>query len=360
MGTVRDIAKRLASPGKGILASDESPATMGKRLVKAGVENTPENRRQYRSLFYGANIGEAISGAIVHPECLDMSLDDGRTFPAALMEQGVLVGVKVDTGLEPLDGGWEGETQTKGLDDLGERLMEYKEKGASFAKWRAAIRIVKDKGVSQRAMETNARQLAEYAAVCQTHGIMPIVEPEILIDGDHSIDAFEQATRGMLAECVYQLQRRGVDLEGILLKPQMIVPGVDCQHTPAPSEIAKRTLRVLRATVPPAVPGIMFLSGGQTEYQSTRNLNMLNVVRHALEQFSVPFRLSFSFGRGLQASVLDMWSKGMPREECMRKAEEIARVNGLATWGAFFEETEGHPTLLARGGNLQETFRGMY
>ena len=349
---------------------------MGKRLVKAGFENTAEMRRQYRSLFYGATLSGAISGAILHPEGLEMHLDDGRSFVEALRSQGILVGVKVDEGLEPLQDGFEGETATKGLEGLGARLDRYKAMGASFAKWRAAIRIVKNVDsatgenvyeVSALARETNALQLAAYARICQQHGVMPIVEPEILIDGDHDEAVFGRVTKDVLAECMRELLLAGVDIEGILLKPQMIVRGVDGapgergSDASSPTGIAKRTLRVLRQTVPPGVKGIMFLSGGQTEYQSTVNLNTLNVVARAYpEAYGVPYALSFSFGRGLQASVLEMWRQGASREACMRKAEEIARVNGLAARGAFFEETGAHPTICPRDGNLQETFRGVY
>lgn len=441
----------------GILASDESPSTMGKRLVKAGKENTAENRRQYRSLFYGANLGQHISGAILHPEALDMHLDDGRTFVEALHSQGIIVGVKVDEGLEPLKDGLEGETCTKGLESLDERIDSYVNKGVRFAKWRAAFRISKSPEssectdvdhcggqescrwtVSDVTLKTNAEQLARYAKICLRKSVVPIVEPEILIDvrlvstqssasrvcrgrhlasslpmrrpllthmspthacfsrrhsftiqGDHDFNASLRITKMVLAECMHALVTAGVDLNGILLKPQMVSPGVDNKdEARSPSRIARYTLMALRETVPPAVKGIMFLSGGQTEYQSTVNLNYLNVVSKAYpDEFAVPYvfevadiaqlliwsvarcllplipsftryALSFSFGRGLQASVLEMWRRGDSVQACMNKAEEIARVNGLAARGAFFED--GHPTILPKTGNLQETFRGVY
>lgn len=382
--TLRETAARLCQPGKGILASDESPSTMGKRLVKAGKDNTAENRRQYRSLFYGAALGDSISGAILHPEALDMQLDEGVSFVEALSARGILVGVKVDEGLQPLEGGYEGETSTKGLETLGVRLEEYRTKGATFAKWRAAFRICKlpDEGdgvhysVSDVALKTNAEQLASYALQCQIHNIVPIVEPEILIDGDHDSGTCSRITKLVLVECVRALIRHDVHLGSILLKPQMVVPGVEnvdnvdggvpevggvggIGRDRDPTVVAERTLEAIRETVPPAVQGIMFLSGGQTEYQSTINLNTLNVIARACPEFRVPYALSFSFGRGLQASVLDMWSRGESKEACMKKAEEIARVNGLATRGAYVAEG-GHPTVLAKGGNLQETFRGVY
>jgi fructose-bisphosphate aldolase, class I len=363
-----EIASRLCSAGKGILASDESPSTMGKRLVKAGKDNTPETRRQYRGLFYGAELGGAISGAILHPEALDMKLDDGRSFVEALHSQGIMVGVKVDEGLEPMEascGAYEGETSTKGLETLEERLATYHEKGARFAKWRAAMPICKDEyRISRAAIEKNAAQLAAYAELCIAHGILPIVEPEILIDGDHDGGVYFVETRKVLGECMHALVQRGVRLDHILLKCQMVTPGVDWKGNGPwrdPATIARWTLDALRQTVPPAVKGIMFLSGGQTEYQSTVNLNELNVTARAFDEFAVPYRLSFSFGRGLQASVLDMWSRGESKEACMKKAEEVARVNGLAARGAFNEAVDGaHPTVLPKSGNLQESFRGVY
>jgi len=344
-------------------------------LEKHGIENTVENRRKYRSLFYSAPIGGAISGAIVFPEALDMMTDDGVNFVQALAMQGVLTGVKVDQGLEPLVRYssksnvvvYEGETCTKGLESLPGRLKEYKEKGATFAKWRAAIRICKIDDAtydsSAFCIEKNAEQLALYAKACQAEGIVPIVEPEILIDGDHTMAVCEKITAKVLQRCIIELWNTGVDLEGILLKPQMVVPGVDCQaeKNPDPSDIAMTTLRVLRQFIPPSVPGIMFLSGGQTEYQATQNLNMLNVVSKSSDEFRAPWSLSFSFGRGLQASVLSMWAERGPgsEEECKALAAKIARVNGLATQGGY-ECATNHPTIMPKGGNLQEEFRGHY
>ncbi len=374
---LRKTARQLARPGSGILASDESPNTIGKRLEKHGIENTAESRRKYRSLFYSAPIGGAISGAILFPEALEMMTDDGVNFVKALHDQGVLVGVKVDQGLDPMssfisqiDNGvvvYDGETCTKGLESLAERLKVYKEKGATFAKWRAAIRICKlDDGTydsSKFCIDTNAEQLALYAKACQQEGIVPIVEPEILIDGDHTMAVCEKITTTVLQQCIFELWNKGIDLEGILLKPQMVVPGVDCQTEkyPDPTDVATTTLRVLRGIVPPSVPGIMFLSGGQTEYQATQNLNMLNVVSKSSEEFLAPWSLSFSFGRGLQASVLSMWSDRGPgsEEECKALAGEIARVNGAATLGGY-ECLMNHPTIMPKGGNLQEEFRGHY
>ena len=368
MEEVRRVARALSAKGKGILASDESPNTIGRRLEKHGIENCEESRRKYRSLFYSASIGSAISGAILFPETLLQSTDNGIPFVQSLNDQGVLVGVKVDEGLEKLEGGLEGETRTKGLDSLADRLVMYKSQGAVFAKWRAAIRICKIKEdedrdtytCSEKALETNAIELAKYAKICHEIGVCPIVEPEILIDGDHGIVVAESISKRVLSTCITYLWRYNVDLSAILLKPQMVVPGIDSEEQASSGDIALRTLRVLRQTVPPAVPGIMFLSGGQTEAQATENLNMLNVMSKSSENLFAPWALSFSFGRGLQASVLHIWSTKGPgsEEECKIMASKIAEVNGAATRGTYFFEK--HPSVMAHEGNLQETFRGHY
>lgn len=362
LASVKDNARRLATSGKGILASDESPSTIGKRLEKYGIENTIENRGKYRSLFYTApGLGGAISGAILFPETLLQQSDDGTSFVDSLTNEGILVGVKVDEGLEPLKGGYEGETRTKGMETLEDRCRQYKEQGAVFAKWRAAIRICDVDGqfkCSKLALEVNADELAEYAAICQKVGLTPLVEPEILIDGAYSIDVAEQTAKSVLATCMQYLWKREVDLAGILLKPQMVVPGIECSERAEPAEIASRTIRVLRQTVPPAVPGIMFLSGGQSEAQATENLNMLNVLAKSSKDHEAPWSLSFSFGRALQASVLSIWStKGAGSEdECKEMALKIALANGAATRGCY--ALEKHPSILAASGSLQETFRG--
>ena len=372
---IRVVARQLARPGFGILASDESNNTIGKRLEKHGIENTLENRRKYRSLFYSADLGSnGISGAILFPEALDLCTDEGISFVEALERQNVLVGVKVDQGLAPVqnseffaeapgDGPLAGETHTKGLETLECRCKEYRDKGAVFAKWRAAIPIVKvgecEYDVSEKNAYVNCKELARYAKICQASGLVPIVEPEILIDGDHSMLASFKCTEKVLRECMYHLWKEGVDLEAVLLKPQMIVPGIDCQDPhPLPQEIASMTIRVLRQIVPPSIPGIMFLSGGQTEVQATVNLNMLNVYSRCSEYNKAPWSLSFSYGRGLQASVLHTWSQGGDVETCRKLVEQIAKVNGLATRGAFLMNK--HPSILDSDGTLQENFRGHY
>ena len=341
------IAQALSAPGRGILASDESPSTLGKRLEKAGVENTEENRRKYRELFYTAPIGNAISGAILFPEALLQSASDGVPFVKCLNDRGVLPGVKVDEGLRPLES-FPAETDTKGLQGLEERCRGYRKQGARFAKWRAALNVPP----SEAAIEINAAQLAEYAAICHATGLVPIVEPELLIDGNHDADAAEQATVAAVSACITHLLRRNVALEAVLIKPQMVIPGIEWSGPrPQPEEVAERTLRALRRCVPPAIPGIMFLSGGQSEAEATRNLNEINK-----KKGNSPWALSFSFGRALQASVLKLWTQEKADiEACREMAAALANANGQATLGTF----DGlHPSVTSPGESLQESFRG--
>lgn len=346
------IARALVAPGKGILASDESPSTLGRRLEKHGISNTEEHRRQYRELFYTADIGEAISGAILFPEALYQNCSRGRPFVQCLHDQGVLVGVKVDEGLQPLEEGSK-ETETRGIEGLGDRCREYYAKGARFAKWRAALKVPP----SDNAVQINALQLAEYAYICQSSGLVPIVEPELLIDGEHDVLMAEAATVKVISACIAALCGRGVLLDAILLKPQMVIPGINATVSkPGSKEVALNTLRALRRCVPPAVPGIVFLSGGQSEAEATINLNTINEQAHINGPGYAPWSLSFSFGRALQASVLELWSKN--REDgqaCRHMARQLAQVNGLAVLGKY---SGPHPSLKAVEASLQETFRG--
>ena len=347
-------AHRLCRPGQGILASDESPSTLGKRLEKHGIENTPEKRRQYRELFYTApELGVGISGAILFPEALHQTASDGISFVEHLRDKrNILVGVKVDLGLHPINDS--GETETKGLEGLEERCKQYKAQGASFAKWRAALRVPP----SPTALDINAAQLADYAVVCQRVGLVPIVEPELLIDGTHSAEEAEHATAWVLSTCISHLLHKGVWLEGILLKPQMVLPGVDSPEwgTLPRADVVERTLRALRSSVPPAVPGIMFLSGGQSEVEATQNLYCMNSAKLDSPPERYPWALSFSFGRALQSSVLLLWTnKNTSDDACKEMAAALGEANGLATKGVLVER---HPSVMSADVPLQESFRG--
>ncbi|KAK9828143.1 hypothetical protein WJX74_000580 [Apatococcus lobatus] len=349
-------AKRLCRPGYGLLASDESSSTMGRRLEKAGLDGSSlETRRAYRELFYCADLGSCISGAIMFKEMLVENDSDSRPFTACLTSQGVLPGVKVDEGLEVIStGASREETHTKGLDRLEQACTEYRKQGVKFAKWRAALKVGHDLP-SQTAIAVNAAELAKYACICQESGLVPIVEPEILIDGDHDIEASAAAAELVLTACFEALHKEGAYLQGLLLKPQMIIPGSDCTG-PKPNgwAIAEYTLRVMRKCVPVEVPGIMFLSGGQTEVEATANLDAIN--RLAREQGGAPWALSFSYGRALQASVLEIWSKDQSRvAQCKQMAAALAAANGSASQG---EWNGTHPSLLDSSQSLRENFRG--
>ncbi len=359
-------ANQMARPGRGLLAADESVPTLGKRLVAAGLANDEETRRSYREvLFSHPDLGQYLSGAILHSETLGQTArkdSEGRTFPELLQSKGVLPGIKVDLGLEPLEYSPQ-ETHTKGLDDLLERCSQYYEQGARFAKWRAVIRIDEGAQLPTRAcMQINSAELARYAAVCQVCGLVPIVEPEILIEGTHSAETFARVTEATLSEVYYTLAQAKVFLEGTILKPQMIMAGVDspAEERPTPAAAAKRTLDVLRRRVPPAVPGIVFLSGGQTEEQATSNLNFINQLAKqpasaTRETSGCPWILSFSFGRSLQASVLSVWEgKEDNYEAAVQIAGALAKANAEAQLGQF----QGpHPSVL-QGKSLHETHRG--
>lgn len=359
--SLSDIAQYLSQPSKGILASDESTGTIGKRLTSAGIDNTPQERAAYRQLFYAADIGHSISGAILFEETLYQSDSKTNTpFTTHLLNQGVLPGVKVDKGLIPLPSSTgntdstSGETRTKGLDTLDASCKEYIKAGARFAKWRAALKVPP----SALALDINASELALYAAICQANNLVPLVEPELLIDGPHTLDKAQIATAQTLQATIAALWRQpGISLDGLLLKPQMVVPGGDCPNPnkPSPNTIAIYTVDVMRQVVPPAIPGIMFLSGGQTEEESTLNLNAINTCAMSSSS-SKPWSLSFSFGRALQASVLKIWSEERDEEKAKKMAEELARVNGLATTGSY---SGPHPSILSGGrGSLRENFRG--
>jgi len=325
-------AHTIASKGRGILAMDESNATCGKRLDSIGVENTEENRRAYRELLISApGLGQYISGAILFEETLYQSTKSGTKFVDVMNKAGIVPGIKVDKGLVPLVNS-NGESWCMGLDGLDKRCAEYYKAGARFAKWRSVISI--PAGPSIIAQRDCAYGLARYAAIAQSAGLVPIVEPEVLLDGDQDIDAALEAASNVWAETFKYMADNKVMFEGILLKPAMITPGADCPKKAGPEQVAEYTLRMLKRRVPPAVPGIMFLSGGQSELESTLNLNAMNKTPN-------PWHVSFSYARALQNSVLKTW-QGKP--ENVKAAQEAllkrAKANSDAQQGKYDPSTE--------------------
>lgn len=293
-------ARELVVAGKGILAADESNPTMAKRLLAVGAQATPESRRRFRELLVSTpGIADRISGVILYDETIRQTASDGRPFPELLASRGMLTGIKVDTGAKPLAGA-DGETITEGLDGLRERLREYHGLGARFAKWRAVITVV-DELPSRYCVAANAHALGRYAALCQEAGVVPIVEPEVLMQGAHSIARSEQVTRDVLRAVFDELLDQRVALEAMVLKPNMVLAGYDCPHQAGIAEVAQRTLAVLSEVVPAAVPGIAFLSGGQSDELASAHLNALNLA-------VAPWELTFSYGRALQATPLKVWA----------------------------------------------------
>ncbi|OPJ78631.1 sperm-associated antigen 5 isoform B [Patagioenas fasciata monilis] len=326
-----DIALRIVAPGKGILAADESVGSMAKRLNQIGVENTEENRRLYRQILFSADsrVKKCIGGVIFFHETMYQKADDGTPFVQMIKDKGIVVGIKVDKGVVPL-AGTDGETTTQGLDGLSERCAQYKKDGADFAKWRCVLKI-SDNTPSALAIMENANVLARYASICQQNGIVPIVEPEILPDGDHDLKRCQYVTEKVLAAVYKALSDHHVYLEGTLLKPNMVTPGHSCPTKYSPEEIAMATVTALRRTVPPAVPGVTFLSGGQSEEEASINLNAINTC-----PLMRPWALTFSYGRALQASALSAW-RGQ-RDNATAATEEFvkrAEVNGLAALGKY-------------------------
>ena len=332
MSELLQTAERLVAEGKGILAADESNGTMDKRLKAAGAEPSEEMRRSLRELLFTTDgAAEHISGVILYDETFRQASADGTPFPQLLEEQGMIPGIKVDTGAKAL-AGCEGEKVTEGLDGLRERLAEYYDGGARFAKWRAVIAI-DEQLPSRTCVQVNAHALARYAALCQEAQIVPIVEPEVLMDGEHSIDRSEQVSGDVLAVVFAELRAQRVEFEGMLLKPNMVLAGYDCAEQPGDEEVAERTLRHLRRHVPAAVPGIVFLSGGQSDEDATNRLNLMN------RMGAQPWQVSFSYGRGLQAAALTTWHGDPAR--CPRRRRSIcyrARCTGAARRGEYSEE----------------------
>jgi len=337
------VAQAIVAPGKGILAADESTGTIGKRFVTIDVENNEENRRAYRELLFtaGDELKNALGGVITFEETLFHKTKDGKPFADVLREQGIIVGIKVDKGVVPIPGTHK-ETSTIGLDGLGARCDKYYAAGARFAKWRCVLRIGAHEPSEVSVLE-NANVLAQYAAICQAHRLVPIVEPEILMDGDHDLERAVEVTQHVLATVYKALHDHRVFLEGTLLKPNMVCPGQDCPKKYTPQQIAHATVTVLKRTVPAAVPGITFLSGGQSEEEATIHLDAMNKLPG-----HKPWALTFSYGRALQASVLKAW-KG--KEENWKAAQAVLRVRAKANSEAALGKYEGG----AAGGDASES-----
>ncbi len=324
----------LVQKGKGILAADESSPTIAKRFKTIGVESTEANRCAYRpSLLATPGLGEFVSGVILHEETLGQRADDGTPLPQIATRQGIVPGIKVDAGKIPLAHA-PGDEITQGLDGLAKRLDGYKQQGARFAKWRAVYNVSATLP-SPLAVEANADALARYAAICQEQGVVPIIEPEVLIDGNHTIGRCAEVTEAVLHEVFHALHRHRVILEYALLKPSMVVPGKEQAQQATPSEVAAYTIRTLKRTVPAAVPGIFFLSGGQAPAEATANLDAMN--RLAAQ----PWQLSFSYGRALQDPALKAWKgQAANARETQNALLKRARLNGAAREGKYVPALE--------------------
>jgi fructose-bisphosphate aldolase, class I len=330
---LHDTAKAIVADDKGILAADESTGTIKKRFDSIGVESTEENRRFYRQLLFTApGLEDSIGGVILYDETIRQSADDGTPLSEVLSAKGVVPGIKVDTGAHD-HAGFPGEKVTEGLDGLRARFEDYRSVGARFAKWRAVITIG-DGIPTDGNLRANAEALARYAALSQEAGIVPIVEPEVLMDGDNSLEVCWEVTTRTLHETFAALYEHGIDLQGTLLKPNMVIPGKGASDQSSPEQIAEATVNTFLGVVPAAVPGIVFLSGGQSEVQATENLNAIN-------QIGGPWPLSFSYGRALQQSALQAWGGDAANAEAAQAAfAHRARMNALAVAGEWSAELE--------------------
>ncbi len=328
--TLEAIAQALVAPGKGILAADESTGTIEKRLKSIEVESTEEKRREYREmLFTTPGLGDHVSGVILYDETIRQSTKDGVPFTKVLQDAGVVPGIKVDKGAKALAGA-EGETVTEGLDGLRERLAEYRELGARFTKWRAVIAIDGDKIPSAYCIHVNAHALGRFAVLSQEAGLVPIVEPEVLMDGGHTLERCYEVTEATLEAVFNELFSQRVVYEGMLLKPNMVVSGKESAQQASPEEVARATTRCFRGVVPAAVPGIVFLSGGQGDEEATANLNAMNAIGPH------PWELSFSYGRALQAPSLKAWKGDEANVQAGQEAlAHRARMNGAARDGSY-------------------------
>ena len=329
IGELNTIARGMVAKNRGILAADESSSTIKKRFDTIKLESTEENRRAYREmLFTAAGAKDYISGVIMYDETLRQKTKAGEPFPAYLAKAGMIPGIKVDLGAKPL-AGFPGETMTEGLDGLRERFAEYHKLGARFAKWRAVINI--DSGIPSRyAIDANAEGLARYAALAQEAGIVPIVEPEVLMDGAHPLERCEEVTNAVLDSVFTHLFAARVVLEGMILKPNMVIPGKKCADQATPQRIAEATVRTLKRQVPSAVPGIAFLSGGQSPVDATLHLNLMHAAG------PLPWALTFSYGRALQEDALNAWGGKDSGFAAGQKAlAKRAKLNGLAAVGEY-------------------------
>ncbi|HTS22772.1 MAG TPA: class I fructose-bisphosphate aldolase [Casimicrobiaceae bacterium] len=332
---LRATIARIVQPGKGIVAADESTPTITKRFKAVGIESTEETRRAYRTLLFTTKgVGEFVAGFILYEETLDQKADDGTTLPDLLTKQGILPGIKVDKGTTALPNA-EGDLVTQGLDGLAERLKEYKAKGARFAKWREVYGIT-DRNPTPLGIKANAEVLARYAAICQAEGIVPIVEPEVLIDGGHTLERCHEVSEAVLSEVFRALRRHRVLLEGMVLKPSMVLPGKERPPKASAEVVARSTLEVLLRTVPAAVPTINFLSGGQSPEEATANLNAMNVMAP-----EAPWVLSFSYARALQDPPMKLWAgKADNAGAAQRAFYQRLKMNSLARHGKYRVELE--------------------
>ena len=334
LNNIEDIATFIVADGKGILAADESNPTCGKRFDSIGVESTEDNRRDYREmLFRSKGMKGNIGGVILFDETIRQSAEDGTLLRDIINDQGALPGIKVDKGLQPIED-CPGETVTVGLEGLDERLKEYVSMGAKFTKWRAVINIG-DGMPTDKAIDANMKALADYAKCAQDNGMVPIVEPEVLMDGSHSIDECQEATNRSLKSLFDHLEKNNVNIKGTLLKPNMVTSGKDCTEQASIDEVAKKTLDSLISNVPSELPGITFLSGGQSDVLATAHLDAMNKIG------GFSWKLSFSYGRALQAPALKAWG-GKP-ENIFISQDELshrAEMNKLASLGQWEEELE--------------------
>ena len=334
--------KSICSPGKGILAADESTGTIGKRFERINVENTHENRVAYRDLMFTTpGLCEHISGVITYEETLFDTKPNGESLIQSLLDNSIVVGIKVDKGMKPLYG-TDDETVTQGMDDLDIRCRKYYDAGARFAKWRAVLKIDTDKQLpSDLSIHENAVTLARYASICVHNGLVPIVEPEILMDGTHTISQSHDVATKVLSVVYSELLRHNVDLECTLLKPNMVRPGVASSEKMDCREIAKYTISAFQQTVPVSMPGVVFLSGGMSETEASEALNEINKYEAAK-----PWRLTFSYGRALQASVLDAWGGNPENKELAQTVlMKRAKSNGDASQGTYTPESDPERSL---------------